>query len=480
MGTKVAIGAALPDLSFDGENEDGEPASIHLRDYAGDGRLLVVRVQGGAWCGTCNWQADHTREIFAGAREGHVRVLDLVVGDRENAHATARDAVAWRAALDIDDHVAVGADPSFAFEPLLAGALPLIAIVDTHTMRVRTALSNPNPNMLRNAIDAALDLPLESDEPLVDGLFHRNEWDMISAIHVPDAPPPDPTNAVADDPRAIALGKSLFDDTQLSPAHVACTSCHDPKKNFADDRAVAMGIALGERHTPRIALAAFSPRQFWDGRADSLWAQALIPLENKVEMGSSRALVANRIATAYRTQFESIFPGALDEADRGDATRAFVDTGKAIAAYERSLRVAPTALDAYARGDFSALPFLQKQGLAMFAREGCMQCHWGPGLTDNAFHVTRIPTGRADGIADEGRAGAAFGKGAFKTPSLRGVANAHFFGHGGAIHSLDAMIATYGNGGDQSARSIGVREPWLPRFGETTRWSIAQLLGTLH
>ncbi len=475
LGDHVAVGAVVPDFAFDGVDEGGARATIHLRDYAGDGRLLVVRVQGGAWCGTCNWHAAHTREIFEEA-PARVRVLDLVVGDRENAPASAEVAASWRASLDVRDHVAVGADPSFALGPLLDGALPLVVLVDTRSMTIVRAESNPDPVALADSIDLAIaardesPAPLAREETLVDGLFHRNEWDMIRAIETPGAPPRDPSNEVADDPRAAALGKALFEDTALSPGRVACVTCHDPSRAFADDLPVAIGVGRGDRHTPRIALAAFSPTQFWDGRAGSLEAQALGPIENPVEMGSSRALVASRVAFAYAAPFSDLFPGAL-----GDTDAVFTDVGKALAAYERTLRVAPTALDAYAGGDVTALDFPQKQGLAAFAREGCMQCHWGPRLTDDAFHVTRTPTGRADGAADVGREGHL---GAFKTPSLRGVARMHHFAHGGAIGSLDDMIASYGDGRIVD-RAVGTREPWIPRFGETTRWSILKLVQTL-
>lgn len=446
MGDHVAVGAVVPDLAFEGIGEGGAREMIRLRDYAGESGVLVIRVQGGAWCGTCNWHASHTKEIVS----DRVRVLDLVLGNRENAPATLEDAASWRRSLDVTTHVAVAADPAFSFQPLLEGALPLVVTIDTRSMKIVSAASNPDP----------------ADDTLVDGLFHRNEWDMIRAIETPGAPP-----GAGDDPRLAALGKSLFEDTELSPAHVGCVTCHDPSRGFSDDKSVAMGVARGDRHTPRIALAAFSPLQFWDGRADSLESQALGPIENPVEMGSSRAFVAQRVAAAYAGSFSALFPGTL-----GDTEAVFGGVGKAIAAYERTLRVAPNALDAYARGDFSALTFPQKQGLAAFAREGCMQCHWGPRLTDDAFHVTRTPTGRADGTPDQGRKGHL---GAFKTPSLRGVASARFFAHGGAIDSLDAMIATYGDGTTDDPRSVGVREPWIPRFGETTRWSILKLLETL-
>jgi cytochrome c peroxidase len=442
LGDHVAVGAIVPDLAFDGVDEGGEHATIRLRDYAGGG-LLVVRVQGGSWCGTCNWSVAHTGELVATG----VRVLDLVLGDRENAPATTRDAVAWRASMDAHDHVAVGVDPSFAFRSLLDGALPLVVTIDTATMTIVRAESNPVP-----------------DASLVDGMFNRQEADMIRDIRTPDA-------FANGDPREVELGRALFADTELSPAHVGCVTCHDPQHVFADDRAVAIGAGRGDRHTPRIALAAFSSSQFWDGRARSLEEQATGPIENPAEMASSPAFVAARVASAHHDAFTAMYPNAKDD----DTILAGV--AKAIAAYERSLTVAPNALDRYVAGDLSALSFPQKQGLAAFARQGCMQCHWGPRLTDDAFHVTRTPTGRADGVPDPGRAGHL---GAFKTPSLRGVANAKFFAHGGVIDSLDAMIESYGDGDTNDARSIGAREPWIPRFGETTRWSILKFAETLQ
>ncbi|HEX4516029.1 MAG TPA: cytochrome c peroxidase [Polyangiaceae bacterium] len=441
LGDHVAVGAVVPDLAWGGVDESGEHATIRLRDYAGGG-TLIVRVQGGFWCGTCNWQAAHTGEALATG----ARVLDLVIGDRENAPATARDAFDWRASLDVKDHVAVAADPTFAFRSILDGALPLVVTIDTSTMTIVRAESNPAP-----------------DGALVDGMFNRREWDMIRAVRTPEV-------FASGDPSEIELGRALFEDTELSPAHVGCVTCHDPRRAFADDRPVAIGAARGDRHTPRIALAALSPSQFWDGRARTLEEQAKGPIENAAEMGSSPAFVAARVASAHRSAFDSIFPSA-----QGD-DEILADVAKAIATYERSLRVKPNALDAYAAGDFAALSFPEKQGLAAFARQGCMQCHWGPRLTDDAFHVTRTPTGRADGAPDVGRADHL---GAFKTPSLRGVGHAKFFAHGGVIDSLDAMVESYGDGDANDARSVGVREPWIPRFGETTRWSIVKLARTL-
>jgi cytochrome c peroxidase len=143
-----------------------------------------------------------------------------------------------------------------------------------------------------------------------------------------------------------------------------------------------------------------------------------------------------------------------------------------------------------------------------------MQCHWGPRLTDDAFHVTRLASGRADGSVDPGRSegiaelrasefvgigrwsdAPAKGRvlsasegapprallGAFKTPSLRGIAAAAPYGHGGTEASLVSVTESYGMGGvpASDARVAGDLEPWLMRFDVTAQWAIPPFLATL-
>ena len=120
--------------------------------------------------------------------------------------------------------------------------------------------------------------------------------------------PADPSNAVADDPTAAALGKALFFDTRLSAnGKVACATCHAPDKQFQDGTSVGHGIGTGSRRTMPIAGTAYSPWMFWDGRADSQWAQALGPLENPVEHGSSRQAVTQVVAEHYAAYYQAVF-----------------------------------------------------------------------------------------------------------------------------------------------------------------------------
>jgi cytochrome c peroxidase len=240
--------------------------------------------------------------------------------------------------------------------------------------------------------------------------------------------PPDPSNRYADDPQAAALGQALFFDTRLSSnGQVACSTCHIPELIFTDGRALAVGVGVNNRKTMTIVGTAYSPWQFWDGRADSQWAQALGPLENPVEHGGTRTQYAHLINQYYRAEYEDIFgplpdlsdlsrfpvsAGPVDDPesrasweamsaeDRDAVNRIYANMGKAIAAYERQIIPGPSRFDHYVEalleGDTdamnTALSVDEVGGLRLFIGEAnCIQCHNGPLFTNNSFHNTGVP-----------------------------------------------------------------------------------------
>jgi cytochrome c peroxidase len=246
--------------------------------------------------------------------------------------------------------------------------------------------------------------------------------------------PRDPTNRVADDPRAVALGRRLFFDTRLSSnGRVACSTCHQADRGFQDGIALANGVGISDRRTMPIAGMARSPFLFWDGRKDSLWAQALGPLESPVEHGGTRTQYAHVVADAYAGEYEQIFGrlpdlsriprsagpvgdrdaasawSALSGGQRDDVTRVFVNIGKAIAAYERRIEFGPSRFDTYVAALANGLPGQgmltddEVAGLRLFiGRANCTQCHNGPLFTNNEFHNTGVPP-RLELAIDHGR-----------------------------------------------------------------------------
>ena len=121
--------------------------------------------------------------------------------------------------------------------------------------------------------------------------------------------PPNPSNSYADNLSAAQFGHKLFFDRRLSKnGAISCASCHIPEKSFTDDLAKAEGIGKTSRGTPNIIGVAYSPWFFWDGRSDSLWSQALSPLESNVEHGGNRSQYARIIYNDpdYRKRYQDI------------------------------------------------------------------------------------------------------------------------------------------------------------------------------
>jgi cytochrome c peroxidase len=339
--------------------------------------------------------------------------------------------------------------------------------------------------------------------------WSTDERELIASLALDALPPPpaDPSNAVEGRPQAAVLGKRLFGDVRLSRNQaVSCASCHAPDRQFQDGLPLARGVGLGTRRAMPIAGAAHDPWLFWDGRKDSLWSQALGPLEDGVEHGGNRTRLARHVRSHYRAEYEALFGAMPDFADlpadagplgnateraawqamtpanRADVSRVFANIGKAIAAYEKTLAYGAARFDAYAKAlrerDTQAPAALTPQevkGLRLFIGKGqCVSCHNGPLLSDHAFHNTGVPPrdaarpdrGRAAAIAkvqgDEFNCLGPFSdaaghceelrfitasdatlEAAFKTPGLRNVALRPPYMHAGQYATLEQAIAHY-------------------------------------
>jgi cytochrome c peroxidase len=355
------------------------------------------------------------------------------------------------------------------------------------------------------------------------------------------APPTNPSNRVADDARAAALGQAFFFDTRFSgplavasdlgavgeSGRVACATCHDPANGGSDHRSnppnASTAAGRTGRNAPTVLNAAFQSWQFWDGRKDSLWAQALGPVESPVEHNFSRLEVVHLIAKipAYRKEFTAIFgsipaeltdasrfpakgkPGdaayeAMTQADKAVVNAIYAGFGKAIEAYERKLVGGDSAFDTYMAGDVTAMSESAVRGAKLFVgAASCNTCHAGPNFTDDKFHnigvkqeglsIGETDLGRAKG-ADQckedlfNRAGAFSDAkngqhldglsvtnvmiGAFRTPSLRNLAHSAPYMHTGSLGTLADVVRFYAEGGATEGFS-GSKDPLVKKLDLT-------------
>lgn len=277
------------------------------------------------------------------------------------------------------------------------------------------------------------------------GAWTPAELELLHSLSLGSLPPPpkSDSNRVADEPRAERMGERLFFDPGLSRnGEISCATCHIPELHFTDGEATSShGLGRGRRNAPSVVGAAYGAWHFWDGRRDSLWSQALAPMETTTEMGNTRLEIARyattdpRYAEDYRALFgpppdfgdAARFPqraspygddeakeawARLDESAKAQIDRAFSNVGKAIEAYERRLVPGPSRFDQYVErirsGDVSGAAKLldaeELAGLRLFVdaeRTQCLRCHNGPLLTNQSFHD--VGSGRGGDAPDLGR-----------------------------------------------------------------------------
>lgn len=278
----------------------------------------------------------------------------------------------------------------------------------------------------------------------------------------------------------IELGRQLYFDKRLSSdGTVSCADCHHPDNGYAKDTQFGVGVRgqTGNRNSPTSYNRIMSKAQFWDGRADSLEAQAVGPIANPIEMGSTHDATVKTIKSipGYVMQFEKVFgrPVNID------------DVGRAIASFERTVVTGTSPYDYYDAlnkfekqfaDDLSDLEELKKDDEDLYnqyvelkkasdehpmsesakrgrelyftARANCAACHVGPNFSDELYH--NLGVGMDAKEPDLGRftqTKAEADTGAFKTPTLRNIALTAPYMHDGSQKTLEEVVEWYDKGG---------------------------------
>lgn len=254
----------------------------------------------------------------------------------------------------------------------------------------------------------------------------------------------------------IGLGKRLFFDPMLSlDQSVSCASCHQPEFAYADNKAFSTGVndSVGTRNTPSVMNMASRPYFFHDGRAASLEAQAIMPVENPVEMNLSFSKAIERIQhnELYTTLFKNIYNSAPNSSNITNA----------LAEFQRSLESDGSAPHDLWMNDIdtTAMTLSQQRGRAIFLSDEfkCFECHFGPDFTGDEFRNIGLYDGKT--LTDMGRYNitkdsADIGK--FKTPGLRNIALTAPYMHNGMFTTLEDVIDFYSNPYDVVQQPINI------------------------
>lgn len=263
-------------------------------------------------------------------------------------------------------------------------------------------------------------------------------------VAVPVGLPPLPIPA--DNPMTVEkveLGKMLYFDERLSlDGTVSCATCHDPEMAWTEHDPTSTGVGgqLGATNAPTVINAAYATEQFWDGRAPTLEAQALGPIENPIEMAHQLEKLVPQLNSVpeYHERFQQVF-GADVTAD---------GIAKAIAAFERTILSGNSPYDKFQAGDTRAMTDAQQRGWKVFDNLGCTACHVPPLFSSYKYFNAGI--GMAKDEPDKGRmavTGDEGDRGKIRVPSLREVANTAPYFHDGSVATLAEAVAVMAGGG---------------------------------
>jgi len=226
------------------------------------------------------------------------------------------------------------------------------------------------------------------------------------------------------DPRKLALGERLFNDTQLSRDGTrACSSCHDTRTNGAGRtrRDTAPDGSELAFNTSTVFNAALSFRLGWQGSFRTLEEQAAASFDNSQIMGISLDEAIARLAgdDDIARQFQEAYGSGPDRASVLDA----------IATFERSLVTPGSRFDRWLDGDAAALSAEEQNGYRLFKSLGCISCHQGVNVGGNLFqrHGIFHPLASPDPAI-------------LRVPSLRNIATTPPYFHDGSAATLDEAV----------------------------------------
>lgn len=263
----------------------------------------------------------------------------------------------------------------------------------------------------------------------------------------PAAETANPTNPEQTD--LIAAGRQLFFNPALSTnQQKSCASCHEPSKYFTDGRTKSLAFDNHhslDRNAPSLLYSAYQYSQFWDGRAKTLEDQIRTVLHDPREMN------ADTTALKQFGGLENIVP--------------------ALAAYVRSLHPQNSRFDQYLQGNTQALSPNEQAGANLFlGKAQCATCHFAPlfnGLIPPYYELTeyealgttttiRPPFHLSPDLGRYTTYPLPFLKGAFKTPTVRNLANTAPYMHNGAFPDLESVLDFYNKGG---GAGLGLKVP---------------------
>lgn len=293
-------------------------------------------------------------------------------------------------------------------------------------------------------------------EPIVSEVNYDETPYLLDIGSFPEPPLPGDnklTNA------KVALGKMLFFEKKLSKDNTqSCGSCHVQENGFSDINKFSVGVEglEGKRQAMAIFNMAWHTNEFfWDGRAHLLRDQALMPIQDPLEMNETLENVISKLenTTFYPNQFKKAFDSEEITSEK---------MALALEQFMLTLISNNSKYDKYLAGEVE-LTESEMRGKILFETEynpffpdqsgaDCVHCHGGPNFENDQYMNNGLDTDAE--ITDIGReevTGLAEDRAKFKVPSLRNIEVTPPYMHDGRFETLEEVIDHYNSGIKESS-----------------------------
>ena len=296
---------------------------------------------------------------------------------------------------------------------------------------------------------AALMVACDPDDDTVKAVFDPTPY----ALDIGEFPSP---NIPADNMLTVAgvqLGRMLFYEKKLSKdGSQSCADCHLQQDGFSDIRQFSIGVEQlpGNRQAMAVFnLAWHKNGMFWDGRAPTVRAQALLPIQDPLEMNETleNAIAKLKADKRYTDQFirafgtDDITPERMGLAMEQFQFTIISNNSK----YDRFLAGKATLTESEERG--RELFFAEFDPFSGQKGGECFHCHGGFNFTNDQFMNNGLD--EEANFTDMGRFDVTNNpadRAKFKVTSLRNIAITPPYMHDGRFETLEEVIEHYNTG----------------------------------
>ncbi len=260
----------------------------------------------------------------------------------------------------------------------------------------------------------------------------------------------------------VHLGRLLFFDNRLSSdLTMSCASCHKQEDAFSDIRRFSVGVEGlegGRQAMAVINLAWHKNGFFWDGRAPRLRDQALLPIQDPLEMNESLANVVAKVSSVktYQDQFKRAFGSEQVTSEKISlALEQYMFTLVSVnSKYDQALNGTATRSDSEERG--RKLFFAEfNQFFPDESGADCAHCHSGLNFTNDGYMNNGLDSDEFDDFGLEKVTGLASDRAKFKVPTLRNIELTPPYMHDGRFATLEEVVDHYDHGVKQSSTVDG-------------------------